>query len=239
MRSAWIPVRFYPVFPGKRFGETDAVINGSRTEHFALPGKEGLQAVSVNGRIGNVKWTVDDTDSLAVFYAATMDPQEGVVVDNFSTRGSSGQQLRNIPYSILADYNRLRTYDLIVLQYGLNVASEKGVNYSYYKDAMIKVVAHLKAAFPQAGILIVGVGDRENKNENGDLRTMPGVKNLIRYQQALAAERRWHSGIFLKPWVAMEALSGWWRLSLRRPIWITHTSTSGEESTWPKSCLRH
>lgn len=179
-----------------------AVINGSRTEHFALPGKEGLQAVSVNGRIGNVKWTVDDTDSLAVFYAATMDPQEGVVVDNFSTRGSSGQQLRNIPYSILADYNRLRTYDLIVLQYGLNVASEKGVNYSYYKDAMIKVVAHLKAAFPQAGILIVGVGDRENKNENGDLRTMPGVKNLIRYQQALAAEAQ------VAFWNLFEAMGG-------------------------------
>ena len=97
-----------------------------------------------------------------------------MVVDNFSTRGSSGQQLGNIPMSILRQYNRLRTYDLIVLQYGLNVASDKVMNYTYYKDAMKPIVERLKTAFPEASVLIVGVGDRENKDENGELRTMPG-----------------------------------------------------------------
>ena len=53
---------------------------------------------------------------------------------------------------------------------------------------MLTVIDHLKPAFPEAGILLVSVGDRESKNENGDLRTMPGVKNLIRYQQSIAAD---------------------------------------------------
>lgn len=109
-------------------------------------------------------------------FAATMDSKEGVILDNFSTRGSSGQQLVSIPLSILKAYNRLRTYDLIVLQYGLNVASENVSNYSYYTHEMEKVVRHLKEAFPEAAILIIGIGDRENKTETGELRTMPGVK---------------------------------------------------------------
>ena len=76
-------------------------------------------------------------------------------------RGSSGQQFGHIPMSGLRDYNRLRTYDLIILQYGLNVAFEKGVNYTYYKKAMIPVVERIKKAFPNAAVLIIGVGDRE------------------------------------------------------------------------------
>ena len=55
---------------------------------------------------------------------------------------------------------------------------------------------------PEASVLIVGVGDRENKDENGELRTMPGVKRLIRYQQALAAE----TGVAF--WNMFEAMGG-------------------------------
>lgn len=165
-----------------------AQINNGKKVAYALAGDSSLQAVSVRDKIGSVKWTVDKSTPSSVFYGVTMDSFDGIVLDNFSTRGSSGQQLAQIPLKILKQYNRLRTYDLIVLQYGLNVAFERGVNYTYYKNGMIPVINRLKAAFPQASILVIGVGDREYKTENGDLRTMPGVKNLIRYQQALAAE---------------------------------------------------
>ena len=88
-----------------------ASVNGGEAQPFSVGGKEELQSVSVNGRIGSVRWKVEQLDSTALFYAVTMDPRQGVVVDNFSTRGSSGQQLGNIPMSILRQYNRLRTYD--------------------------------------------------------------------------------------------------------------------------------
>ena len=45
----------------------------------------------------------------------------------FSVRGSSGLHLRSIPLHTLRDFQRLRPYDLIVVQYGLNVATERGV----------------------------------------------------------------------------------------------------------------
>ena len=75
-----------------------------------------------------------------------------------------------------------------MIQYGLNVATERGVKYDNYKKGMLTVIEHLKTAFPETGILLVSVGDREYKNENGELRTMPGVRNLIRYQQSIAAD---------------------------------------------------
>ena len=50
--------------------------------------------------------------------------------------------------------------------------------------------------------MLLSVGDRDYKTEDGELRTMPGVKNLIRYQQNIAAE----SGIAF--WNMFEAMGG-------------------------------
>lgn len=181
-----------------------ASVNGGEARHFVLGGDSLMQSVSVTGNIKSVSWKVEQLDSAATatFYAATMDPASGIVLDNFSTRGSNGQQLMHIPSAILQQYERLRTYDLIVLQYGLNVASEQGVNYAYYQTAMEKVVNYLKREFPQASILIVGVGDRDYRTETGELRTMPGVKNLIRFQKALAAQTH------VAFWNLFEAMGG-------------------------------
>lgn len=165
-----------------------AKVNGGIEHNFFVKGDSTLNTVSVEGNIQNIVWTVKEGADNSVFYAATMDPNNGVIVDNFSTRGSSGQQLSGIPYKMLRSYNRLRKYDLIVLQYGLNVAFEGGKDYNYYKTGMKPVIENIKSAFPEASVLIVGVGDRETKDDEGNLRTMPGIVNLIRNQQALASE---------------------------------------------------
>lgn len=160
----------------------------NKTEELYEPDASGrLQEVSAKGRIGSVRWMINQADS-ALFYGVAMDAERGICVDNFSLRGSSGLSLRGIPVPMLREFNAQRTYDLIVLEYGLNVATPRGKNYDKYKAGMLTVVEHLKNCFPDAGILIISVGDREYKTETGELRTMPGVKNLIRYQQAIAAE---------------------------------------------------
>lgn len=48
----------------------------------------------------------------------------------------------------------------------------------------------------------MGVGDRDYRTEEGELRTMPGIKNLVRYQQNLAA----NCGIAF--WNLFEAMGG-------------------------------
>lgn len=160
-----------------------------------------IQALSVDGRIGSVRWTVEQADS-AVFYGVSMDDVMGIGLDNFSLRGASGLSLRRIPLETLRDFDRCRHYDLIVLQYGLNVATERGRNYDHYAAGLREAIEHLKKAFPEAGLLIVGVGDRDYRTEEGELRTMPGIKNLVRYQQNLAAD----CGIAF--WNLFEAMGG-------------------------------
>jgi GNAT superfamily N-acetyltransferase len=177
------------------------VNNAAEGELHEEVGTGGVQAVSVRGRIGQVRWSVEHADS-ATFYGVAMDGKQGISLDNFSVRGSSGLHLRSIPLHTLRDFQRLRPYDLIVVQYGLNVATERGVKYDGYKKGMLTVIEHLKTAFPETSILLVSVGDREYKNENGDLRTMPGVKNLIRYQQSIAADSH------IAFWNMYEAMGG-------------------------------
>jgi len=131
-----------------------------------------------------------------------MDGTQGIIVDNFSLRGSSGLSLRTIPASIIKEFNEQRPYDLVILQYGLNVATQRGYNYDNYQKGLLTAIEHLKECFPQAGFLLLSVGDRDYKTDTGELRTMPGVKNLIRYQQNIAAE----SGIAF--WNMFEAMGG-------------------------------
>lgn len=176
-------------------------VNGKKLESYHFEGAKTVQIACVEGEIGRVRWTVDRADSV-LFYGVTMDGDEGVSVDNFSLRGSSGLSLRTIPLKFLRQFNELRPYDLLILQYGLNVATEKGKTYDAYKQGMLSTIEHLKDAFPNAGILIMGVGDRDYRTETGELRTMPGVKNLIRYQQAIAAESH------VAFWNLFEAMGG-------------------------------
>lgn len=170
-------------------GEVNVVssVNGGSVLEHHSESAGALCVFQVEGAIGRVRWTVQKADS-ALFYGVAMDGRSGISVDNFSLRGSSGLSLRGIPERILRQFNEKRPYDLIILQYGLNVASERGKKYDSYKKGMLSTIEYLKAVFPQAGILLLSISDRDYRTEEGELRTMPGVKNLVRYQQAIAAE---------------------------------------------------
>lgn len=163
------------------------LINRKETCRHTIRPSSVVQGIRVRGHIGRIRWTLSSSPR-TLCYGVAMDDSVGISVDNFSLRGSGGLSLQSIPKHHLQQFNAVRPYDLIILQYGLNVATQRGKNYDGYLRGMKNAVAHLKECFPQAGILVIGVGDRAYKDDRGQLRTMPGVKNLVRYQQRLAAE---------------------------------------------------
>ena len=59
-----------------------------------------------------------------------------------------------------------------------------------YTKQFSNVIAKFKRAFPEASILVVSVGDRDAKNEYGELTTMEGVTNLVAYQRKMAADSK-------------------------------------------------
>lgn len=116
-----------------------------------------------------------------------MEDTSGVVVDNFSLRGTSGMNLESLNLARCEQLNKIRPYDLIVLQYGLNVANEEVLQYGWYRQRMLQVIAHLKNCFPQADIILLGVSDRSHQ-EGGEFVTMPAVLALLHAQRQTAKQ---------------------------------------------------
>lgn len=180
-----------------------AKINGEEAQSFHVMGSDEVQSLGVRGRIGKITWTAA-TDSIGsgdTFFGVTMDSEEGIILDNFSLRGSSGLTLRTIPDHTLEEFGRVRNYDLIVLHFGLNVASARQTNYSAYEQKMREVVKKMAHAFPKASILIVSVSDRGQKYD-GQVTTMRGITQCVKYQQQLAL----HTGTAF--WNLFEAMGG-------------------------------
>ena len=147
-----------------------------------------MQRITVDGKIGRVRYDVARGGNGVTFFGATMDPAQGVVVDNFSLRGCSGTHIAQLRESMLHEFDRLRHYDLVILMYGLNVANDRQTNYSKYGRQMQKSVEQIKRCMPNTGILIVGVGDREQRVD-GEMRTMRGIRELMAEQQNVASRQ--------------------------------------------------
>ena len=177
-------------------------LNGGKVLKRDFEPSDRLQLAMVEGHLGRVRWTVSHTGAASIFYGLFMEGNQGIVLDNLSLRGSSGLSVRTIPEATLHAFGEVRPYDLIVLQYGLNVATDYGRDYSRYAEGMSMAISRLKAAFPKASILLIGVGDRDHRDAEGRVRTMPGIRHLVAWQQRLAAD----NGIAF--WNLFEAMGG-------------------------------
>ena len=160
-----------------------------------------IMAKSATGRIGRFGITVTGGGS-SRFYGVSLDGHHGISVDNFSMRGSGGQHLLQVPQETLRSFASVRPYDLIILHFGLNVASPKQKDYSGYASQMGKVIDRMKDAYPNAAILVVSIGDRDTRGTDGQMHTMDGVKELVAYQRKMASD---HHVAF---WNLYEAMGG-------------------------------
>ena len=173
---------------GNGTGRVTATVNGQQVQSFDLNPCGRVQAVTVNGRVGNVEWRLDHDNGLT-YLGASLDGDRGIVVDNYSLRAASGQHLRSISEQMLADFDAVRHYDLVIVMYGLNVAGRQTSEFATYRDRMVEAIEHMKRNMPGTGFLVVSVGDREEKR-GGAFRTMRGVISLVNAQQRIAYDSR-------------------------------------------------
>lgn len=121
-------------------------------------------------------------------YGVFLNDAAGVCVDNYSLRSSSGLQLLRADAGRLAELNALVPYDLVVLQYGMNVMQPEQADYASYTASMVRVVERLRAAMPGVSILVLGVGDRNFRLDDGSMGTRVGVVNLVEAQRQIARQ---------------------------------------------------
>lgn len=114
-----------------------------------------------------------------------LEDDNGVIVDNYSLRGNSGVILHRLDSARCQAMNVIRPYDLIILQYGLNVVSDSLMQYGWYAKRMEDAVRRVQVCFPDADILLLSVSDRSHQ-VNGTFETMPAVLALLHAQRQTA-----------------------------------------------------
>lgn len=167
--------------------EMQLVCNGGTdTLRQALPATSLVTQYEKSGTFTEAHFSFTNTNGFLALGVALEDNM-GVVVDNFSLRGNSGLILARMDIGRCQALNAIRPYDLIVLQYGLNVVSDDVLKYGWYTERMVKVIRHLQICFPGADILMMGVSDR-SRQEDGEFETMPAVLALLHAQRQAAKQ---------------------------------------------------
>jgi len=161
-------------------------LNEHASEAFDLSPSDQLNQYELPGAgFSSVKLSFPSVDSLRV-YGVALEDSVGISVDNFSMRSNPGMGLLLIDRKRMRQFDSLRNYKLVVLQYGLNVISEKDSSgYVWYLDKMVSLIKRLKEDFSDCGFLLISVGDRCT-NQNGKITTMPDVKVMRDIQKKIA-----------------------------------------------------
>jgi hypothetical protein len=175
------------------------------------PGDEIQEAVMrSNDPAKSVRLTFSTPKGLRV-YGAAWDGDGGVTVDNFGYRGQSGIALAWLSDAMLRRFDTLRHYNLIVLQYGVNVTAPDQTDFSWYRAGMDKSLAHLQFTFPSTAVLSIGVSDRSYK-PGAEYETMPSVALVLEGQRNAARK----AGIAF--WDLQAAMGGYNSMVQ----WVTH-----------------
>ena len=119
-------------------------------------------------------------------FGISIEPENGIIIDNFSFRGITEVELRKIQNQLLDEINAASTYDLIIFQYGVNLLySPELNNFDNYYSKMSHVLQKLKTHLSKSEFLIIGSADRAFKYD-GEWKTAIGMDSLIKVQAKLA-----------------------------------------------------
>lgn len=120
-----------------------------------------------------------------IIYGLSLDGDNGISVDNFPMRGSSGLGFTSINQSVLNQMYSMMNVKLIILQFGINVVPNPRKNYKYYENMLTTEINAIKKAAPNVSILIIGPSDMSRRTANG-YESYPNIE-LIRNAMKNAA----------------------------------------------------
>ena len=139
-------------------------------------------------------------------YGVSLEGDSGVVVDNVSVRSNNGHAIFGTGAAINRQADDMLGYDLVVLQYGLNIMQKGQRGYTNYRKQLCNMITYAERCFPNAAILVLGVSDRWVKSdETGAYESIGSADALTSYQRAAADST---NVMFWNTYEAMRALGG-------------------------------
>ena len=180
-------------------------LNDGEEREFEFDGSDVVRQIVVEEeQIRSLEMRVESGAEGFTGIGADFDSKSGIAVDNFSVRSNNGQAMFWSSASVNAQIHSMRPYDLVILQYGLNIMQADRHNYSLYGEQVEKMVRYVESCFPGAAVLVMGVSDRSQRNEQG-IVPMTAAIDLSRAQRE-AAEK---CGVaFWNTYEAMQRLGG-------------------------------
>jgi D-alanyl-lipoteichoic acid acyltransferase DltB (MBOAT superfamily) len=134
-------------------------------------------------------------------YGISIESKTGVIVDNIPQRGSAGLEFTMVDQENLRNSYRLLSPDLVVLHYGLNLATTIRNDYSYYEKGLSRQLKVLKEVSPGTAIIVVGLTDMAFM-DGEVVKSYPNIPKIIDAQKTASAE----SGAVF--WDARKAMGG-------------------------------
>lgn len=179
-------------------------LNDSLRRTFDIPASEAVRQIVVRAPIASLALRVEWGGAGFTGYGAQFEDAAGVTVDNYSIRSNSGQALFGTNPSVNAQIDAFMDYDLVVLQYGLNIMQEGVTDYSAYAARVEKMIAFVRNCFPDAAVLVLSTSDRSVKSETG-FAPMSSAPAMVGWQRRAA---RATGAAFWSVYDAMRAQGG-------------------------------
>lgn len=195
--SSWGVSRFLFVSPQNTVIRTKSTDDAWETHE--ITGSTEAQCIEVTGATPSFSVSLSDPSVAAI--GVWLDEHCGVSVDCMSSRGFSGVTLMRVNETLSSEMRRYIDYDLIVLEFGINAMSASQRDYSAYCNLMVKVINHIRKCYPNADILLMGVGDRGQKN-GSEVKSMATTAAMVSAQRKAA---RTAGCVF---WDTREAMGG-------------------------------
>lgn len=160
-------------------------LNDTLSREFEIAGDDHVREIYVEAPIDALRVKV--LDGSVVCYGASLEGGRGVTVDNFSVRSNNGHAIFGTGAAVNRQIDEILGYDLVVLQYGLNIMQPGQRTFTRYRDQLRDMIAYAERCFPDAAIVVLGVSDRWVKNEeSGVYEPIGSVDALTSYQRAAA-----------------------------------------------------
>lgn len=176
-----VPLKKYMLTGYKPFN-AQVLINGAFN---AIAAPNSFNKILIDSSFKpNLKFELSDA-ALPIF-GFSFESNDGIIVDNFSFRGIGGFEYINIDSSFLQQINKTQPYDLIIMQFGVNLLNNaNNTNFNWYYKAMLSCVKKLQSCFPSTDFLLISSADKGFKYSNGT-HTAIGMDSLIATQQHIA-----------------------------------------------------
>lgn len=178
--AGWSLTRLLCIAPE---GGSIAITTDGGTNTYTLAASPDVQCIRVEGM--TKKADISTTTPGIVVLGAYLDSAIGISVDCMSLRGNSGVANRKTNINLAAQMRQYVDYDLIIIEYGINALTSKQKSYGGYSKLMVSLIQRLRACYPNADIMVMGIGDRGQKSGT-QVKSIPTAQAMVDAQRDAA-----------------------------------------------------